>query len=115
LKLVGLGLRENLLVNESLKNREVRLSVGPFKVDLSERHLSRSHIHAQGLILSLRRSGHLVHHGSMAEPKFKSERLRREAEELRQTAQRLIEEAAWLLAKSTALEKRVSENERRKK
>ena len=50
-----------------------------------------------------------------SEHKSDSERLRREADELRQTAQLLIEEAARLIAKSTALEKQVSEDERRKK
>jgi hypothetical protein len=47
--------------------------------------------------------------------KSDSEQLRREADELRQTTQRMIEEAARLLAKSTALEKKVSEHQRRKK
>lgn len=59
----------------------------------------------------------LWHYGSVPDPKPQStsEQLRREAEELRLTAQRLIEEAARLLAKSTALDKQVSEHERRKK
>jgi hypothetical protein len=54
---------------------------------------------------------------SVPESKHKSdsEQLRREADEPSQTAQRLVEEAARLLAKSAALEKKVSEHERRKK
>jgi hypothetical protein len=53
---------------------------------------------------------------SVPESKHKSdsEQLRREADELRRTAQCLIEEAARLLAKSITLKKQVSEYERQK-
>jgi len=44
----------------------------------------------------------------MDEPIPDSEKLRRQVDELRQTAQRLIDEAARLLAKSTELEKQIS-------
>jgi hypothetical protein len=43
-----------------------------------------------------------------------SEQLRREAEELRATAQRLIKEAADLVARSIELEKKVSRNSSKK-
>jgi len=44
----------------------------------------------------------------MDEPIPDSEQLRRQVDELRQTAQRLIDEAARLLAKSAELEKQIS-------
>jgi hypothetical protein len=46
----------------------------------------------------------------MAKETTTSEQLRREAEELRITAQRLIKEAAQLLEKSIGLEKKISRN-----
>jgi hypothetical protein len=51
----------------------------------------------------------------MDEPTSDCECLRRQVDELRQTAQRLIEEAARLLAKSVELEKQISaiDNSRR--
>jgi hypothetical protein len=50
----------------------------------------------------------------MDEPISESEKLRRQVDELRQTAQRLIEEAARLLAKSADLEKQISATDRRR-
>jgi len=51
----------------------------------------------------------------MDEPISDSERLRRQVDELRETAQRLIEEAGRLLAKPTELEKRISVRDSRQK
>jgi hypothetical protein len=55
------------------------------------------------------------HHKPMDEPISDSERLRRQVDELRETAQRLIDEAARLLAKSTELEKQISSIDSRRR
>ena len=50
------------------------------------------------------------HHSGHVSREIRSEALRRDAEELRFTAQRLIKEAAQLLEKSLALEEKIARN-----